>query len=175
MDSKKLNDWLQIIGLFGVIASLIFVGVQVRQTQVIAEGESAMYSIEVTVATRQMLIDNIDVWTKGCAGETMSAAEEAAFVQVLRGYLQANFFAWLTAKHNILDYNADDFVYILAATFHRYPELARAVEDWRVWAELGMSHNLEAGREINRAIEARMAELREIDPDPDYDVKYCGM
>ena len=31
MDSAKLNDWLQVVGLFGVIASLIFVGLQMKQ------------------------------------------------------------------------------------------------------------------------------------------------
>ena len=36
MDSSKLNDWLQVIGLFTVVASLIFVGVQLKQTQQIA-------------------------------------------------------------------------------------------------------------------------------------------
>ena len=36
MDSAKLNDWLQVIGLFGVIASLIFVGLQMKQDREIA-------------------------------------------------------------------------------------------------------------------------------------------
>lgn len=36
MDSAKLNDWLQVIGLFGVIASLIFVGMQMKQDHEIA-------------------------------------------------------------------------------------------------------------------------------------------
>ena len=36
MNSHRLNDWLQIVGLFGVIGSLIFVGLQLRQTQAIA-------------------------------------------------------------------------------------------------------------------------------------------
>lgn len=36
MDSAKLNDWLQIIGLFGVMASLLFVGIQLRQDHQIA-------------------------------------------------------------------------------------------------------------------------------------------
>ena len=36
MNSQKLNDWLQIVGLFGVIGSLVFVGLQLRQTQAIA-------------------------------------------------------------------------------------------------------------------------------------------
>lgn len=36
MDSAKLNDWLQVVGLFGVIASLIFVGMQMKQDRDIA-------------------------------------------------------------------------------------------------------------------------------------------
>jgi hypothetical protein len=36
MDLSKVNDWLQVIGVFGVIASLIFVGIQLKQTQDIA-------------------------------------------------------------------------------------------------------------------------------------------
>jgi hypothetical protein len=38
--SNKLNDWLQIVGLFGVIGSLIFVGIQLKQTQAIALSET---------------------------------------------------------------------------------------------------------------------------------------
>lgn len=36
MDSAKINDWLQVVGLFGVIASLIFVGLQMQQDRKIA-------------------------------------------------------------------------------------------------------------------------------------------
>lgn len=36
MDSAKLNDWLQVIGMFGVLAGLVFVGLELRQTQEIA-------------------------------------------------------------------------------------------------------------------------------------------
>ena len=35
-DAAKINDWLQVIGMFGVIASLVFVGLQMKQTQEIA-------------------------------------------------------------------------------------------------------------------------------------------
>ena len=40
MDSAKLHDWIQIIGIFALVASLIFVGFQIRQTQAIAESEA---------------------------------------------------------------------------------------------------------------------------------------
>ena len=36
MNSSKISDWLQIVGLFGVIASLVFVGLQMRQDREIA-------------------------------------------------------------------------------------------------------------------------------------------
>jgi hypothetical protein len=37
MDSSKISDWMQIIGIFAVVLSLIFVGLQMRQTQEIAK------------------------------------------------------------------------------------------------------------------------------------------
>lgn len=40
MNSSKINDWLQIVGLFGVIASLVFVGLQMRQDREIALSEA---------------------------------------------------------------------------------------------------------------------------------------
>ena len=36
MDSAKLNDWMQVIGIFALVASLVFVGLQMRQAQDIA-------------------------------------------------------------------------------------------------------------------------------------------
>ena len=36
VNSQKINDWLQIAGLAGVIGSLIFVGLQLKQAQAIA-------------------------------------------------------------------------------------------------------------------------------------------
>ena len=36
MDSAKLNDWMQIVGMFAIVASLIFVGMEMRQAQKIA-------------------------------------------------------------------------------------------------------------------------------------------
>ena len=36
MDSAKLNDWLQVFGIFALVASLIFVGLQMKQDHEIA-------------------------------------------------------------------------------------------------------------------------------------------
>ena len=36
MDSEKLNNWMQVVGIFALVASLIFVGLEMRQSQRIA-------------------------------------------------------------------------------------------------------------------------------------------
>ena len=36
MNSAKLNDWMQVVGIFAVVVSLIFVGYQLKQSQDIA-------------------------------------------------------------------------------------------------------------------------------------------
>ena len=33
---KNISDWLQVVGMFGVIFSLVFVGYQIQQTHAIA-------------------------------------------------------------------------------------------------------------------------------------------
>ena len=49
MDSAKLNDWLQVVGLFGVIASLIFVGLQMKQDREIALSAATQARTETTI------------------------------------------------------------------------------------------------------------------------------
>jgi hypothetical protein len=36
VNSAKLSDWMQVVGIFALVASLIFVGLQMKQTQNIA-------------------------------------------------------------------------------------------------------------------------------------------
>jgi len=49
MDSAKLNDWMQVIGIFAVVASLIFVGLQMRQDQEIALSVATQARTDTTI------------------------------------------------------------------------------------------------------------------------------
>ena len=49
MDSSKISDWLQIVGLFGVIGSLMFVGLQMKQEQEIARSAASQARTELSV------------------------------------------------------------------------------------------------------------------------------
>ena len=49
METAKLHDWLQVVGLFGVIASLIFVGLQMKQDREIALSAATQARTETTI------------------------------------------------------------------------------------------------------------------------------
>ena len=175
MDSAKLNDWIQIIGMLAIVASLMFVGLQVKQSQSVGEGAQAIAWMEVAVSAREAIASHSDVWIKGCMGDEMSAAEDAAFAQLFRFYTEAKFFGWLSAKQGIVDTDPNVAVHAYAASIHRYPGIARMVGSWREWAKEGMPDDHENVLEFVNIINARLAELREIEPDPAFDPKWCGM
>ena len=60
MNSAKLHDWLQIIGIFAVVASLIFVGFQMKQEHEIAIANQyqarATTAVEIQEARQQLEI-----------------------------------------------------------------------------------------------------------------------
>ena len=89
-----------IIGIFGVAAGLVFVGVQVRQANDIAYAEALTWMEESRLISHQAIIDNAEVWRKGCAGDALSADDHIVFEYLIRNeivimryrYLRALFF-----------------------------------------------------------------------------------
>ncbi len=49
MDTTKLNDWMQVIGIFAVVVSLLFVGLQMQQAQEISMSEAYQVRAAATV------------------------------------------------------------------------------------------------------------------------------
>ena len=64
MDSAKLGDWIQIIGIFAVVASLVFVGLQLKQSQEIAV--AAQYhnraALAIEINSSKLEYGNLKMW-----------------------------------------------------------------------------------------------------------------
>ena len=58
MDSAKLNDWLQVIGMFGVLAGLVFVGLELRQSHQIALAAQYQARTSDTMGLWETLLDS---------------------------------------------------------------------------------------------------------------------
>jgi hypothetical protein len=107
MNSKKLNDWMPFVGIFALVASLIFVGIQIKLTREIALS-GAYQSRAATV---------IDMVTGNAANEKGLAAwyaTDAASIDALTpaevraGNMMA--LALLLAYDNMLFQHESDFV-----------------------------------------------------------------
>ena len=58
MDLAKLNDWMQLFGTFAIVASLIFVGLQMQQTQAIAVANQYQERAALILAFRDAQLQN---------------------------------------------------------------------------------------------------------------------
>ena len=67
------------VGISAIVASLVFVGFQLRQDQEIARVESFGSAIESKVNIINLITQNLDVWISGLEGEELSILEKAEF------------------------------------------------------------------------------------------------
>jgi len=77
--AAKLRDWLEIVGLFSVVASLVFVGMQMRQEAAIAATDSIWSRSGAIVELSALINQNSAVWIAGLQGEDLTPAGEAEF------------------------------------------------------------------------------------------------
>ncbi len=57
-NAAKINDWLQVVGMFGLIASLVFVGMQIKQDHEIALSGVYQARSDATVNTSLAAINS---------------------------------------------------------------------------------------------------------------------
>ncbi len=84
MKTRDWKDGAELIGIAAIVASLIFVGMQLRQDQNIAitETRSAITESSGTIAT--LIQADRETWKRGLDGEELSAGDQIAFLAMTR-------------------------------------------------------------------------------------------
>jgi hypothetical protein len=70
MDSAKISDWMQVVGIFALVASLVFVGMQMQQDREIAR--------VMIYQSRASTLAEISM-AAASSSEAMSAAVKSSF------------------------------------------------------------------------------------------------
>ncbi len=89
MSAERIQGWLQVGGLLGVVASLIFVGMQMEQTQETADpsDSQARVSTRISVLTAPLASETLlRALTKDATGQLMTLTPEEE--------LAASYFLW---------------------------------------------------------------------------------
>ena len=129
MNSAKLNDWMQVAGIFALVASLIFVGLQMRQDQDIAVAQIWAMSDQSVAELAGLVSENSALWAKGVKGEDLSESEQVAFRSIARAvHRRENNIANRVRR---LDYanGYESRIHIYAFRLYQYPGLRRVFDE----------------------------------------------
>ena len=79
MKSNNWKDFAERIGIAAIVASLIFVGLQMRQAEVIAKSEMHASYLANRIEMHAAIIEHSDIWKRGNKGEKLEEDESAIF------------------------------------------------------------------------------------------------
>ena len=83
MKTGGLKGAVESFGILAIVASLIFVGVQMRQDQAIAIAEIGQSSIDTTIQIDAAISEYADIWVKNNAGESLSEEENLIIKRII--------------------------------------------------------------------------------------------
>ena len=70
-----------------IVLSLLFVGLQLRQSQLVAVEEVISYSNERQNAIRELIVANADIWHRACVGEPLEPAERVIAAKIYDAWI----------------------------------------------------------------------------------------
>ena len=128
MNSSHLRHWLEGIGIFAVVASFVFLGVQIHQEGIIS---SAQYAYDLLSAKRSeligLIVDNKSLWIRGLNGELLSKDDAIAFEA-----LAATYFGFEVARYrNRLLVSGDDEFAVVLEMAHIVQTFPGLKDSWR--------------------------------------------
>lgn len=174
MTSEQVQGWLQILGMVGVIASLVFVGAQLNQAEKIANYEGAGETASRDVEFFTLLAESSSVLHRGCIGEELSSQDEVQFANLYRAWLVRNYWKWQQDRMREIGNGARDSVTRVAANLHRYPGMKRMYRQYGDWLQNASAGTLDVTLVFSDAIAKRLSELENIEPNPSYASTFCG-
>lgn len=153
------------IATLGVIASLLFVGFEIRQSKKIAHNELRSSSLANQIAVISLIAENADVWVRGNSGEDLDATESEIYFRLIQGY--NDYYYNIVEQSKLLDLGWEDLDQAMWIGFlHENPgarrvwlERDKTLTQWRI--NLGAAKK-EPGVNINPwadEIEAGIQEL----------------
>ena len=113
MKSFDRKEFVELIGLAAIVASLIFVGIRLRQSQDIAMAEGYSMNFAARIEVANSIKEHPDVWRKGSAGEELQAKEMEIFsvlvYQLNESAVQAFIHSLQVSGEQLARFSARDF------------------------------------------------------------------
>ena len=119
MKDVRLRNIVELIGITALVASLIFVGLQLRQAE---EATFVELGLAITAIERDelaLVFEHADVWVKGNAGEELDTTDATIYAGLMKVAWSRVF--WHTISAREIGYNDDAPLHDFAWFLHKNP------------------------------------------------------
>lgn len=99
MKNVTWKDLAELAGIAAIVASLIFVGMQMKQAQMIAIADSYQQQAGTTLAKSELAVMHSEVVAKANRGEALSDAEVFALSQYVEARWQHAYFGLMRSEY----------------------------------------------------------------------------
>ena len=164
MDFKKFNEVAELVGIVAIVASLVFVGLQMQQSQRIALAEIEATRASTAIEMASLISDNAEVWARGIADEELDHSEAVIFRNIVSTFAEKNYAMQKQFRLLGNDPFADDVVHKFAAYLHDRPGARRGWTEHE--ASLKNSRGLlnpSANEVVSEYVETIMKDFAELD------------
>jgi hypothetical protein len=112
----KSPDWkyvVELIGVAAIVASLIFVGLELQQSRQIAMSEGALANAANELERYNAISNNADIWIRGNLGQELNEHEKLVFRNLVQTIQVTEFMEYIRLRR----VGADDIAETLTADF----------------------------------------------------------
>ena len=173
MAPERWKDIAELIGIAAIVASLVFVGLQMQQTEDVARYE--LFSTAVTpVDVATLVSQNRAIWLKGCAGVELDEEEWLTFIQVADIVTILRNSAWARGRLIESSLGPEREVYRMALDLHSNSGLRKAWEARRSHAHQRNEFVGHSDSSFSFVVEEMLEELEKRPPKILTDGPLCG-
>ena len=94
---KRQSDWkaiAELVGIGAIVVSLVFVALQLKQSQDIAIAELRQARQSSIVDLSSLVAEHSDIWMRGNSGEELSAIDQTIYGQLIESQHWAYWTVW---------------------------------------------------------------------------------
>ena len=140
MKFAQFNEIAELVGTAAVVASLIFVGLQLQQTQQqleqaedIARTEMNSSFVANMIESNNAIIQNTDIWLRGNAGEELDPAELEIYERLILNLNEAHYYGVESLERLNKEKLAELEVAAYAAFLYENPGARRVWREREQW------------------------------------------
>jgi hypothetical protein len=131
LDFRKFNEVAELVGIAAIVASLVFVGLQMKQASDIARNEVSLGVYATGIEINNDLSEHADIWIRGSRGDELDETEAFIFGNLMQNLNSQAFWAKGMRAQLGEDERQSIEIYNFARILHENPGARKAWFEWQ--------------------------------------------